>query len=323
MTREDSLAEWIDRHLDGLTTEAEASALSQRLEQDPAARVEYLRLASIHAALVSEALYESAETTTPVVGLYAAVSRRRWNFNLSGLAAGIVLGVMSASLVWAYALPSRARSERQGDPLPLIDGGFESGRLPNDEGVPTAAGLWSGDFTDLINAEQGVAPHSGTTMLRFLRPDNQRSPSTVMQRTAELWQIVDLRPLRRQLGSQPTMIEFSAWFAAAPQAAANPAKFGVTLAAFSGDPASADEAWRQRHDIALAEASKDEAVGQTATTWRHLVVQAIVPPEADFLLVQARVGPASSSPLEFAGHYLDEAELQVIRPVEATPAGVR
>jgi hypothetical protein len=298
----------IDRHLDGLTTPAEAEALSRRLEDDLAARANYLRLAGIHAALAAGELV--ANSVVPASAVGAVAGSGRWRFGASGLAAGILVGAVSTSLLWAPARTA-APAEPQSESLPLADGSFEDGPAPETDGVPLRAGVWGGDFTRVVAAEEGVTPFDGAKMLRFLRADNALSPPGGGQRTAEVWQAVDLRPLRGQLGADP-VVEASARFATSTVARPGGAKVGILLAAFSGDPAAARAAWPARRSVAVAEASKDEPAAR-AGGWQRVVVQIALAPEVDYLLLQARVTAPPPARVEFAGDYLDDVRVRLRR----------
>lgn len=315
---DDDLRALIDRHLDGLTTPAEAESLSRRLEDDPAARADYLRLAGVHAMLAAGDL--SAAPATPAAAGAAVTTRGRWKFGLSGLAAGVLVGAVSTSLVWAHARPAAPPPEAA-ESLPLVDGGFEEGPAPETDGVPIRPGAWGGDFTRVVTAEQGVTPFEGVRMLRFLRADNALSPPGGGQRTAEMWQTIDLRPLRGRLGPD-SVVEASGRFAAAPAARPGGAKVGILLAAFSGDPATARAAWPARRSVALAEASKDEAVVRPGQ-WQRVAVQIALPPDADFLLLQARVTAPPPAPVEFPGHYLDDVAVRLFPPGGGRRTGAR
>lgn len=303
----------IDRHIDGLTTPAEAEMLSRRLEESPAARADYLRLAGIHAALATGDL--AVAPVKPSSAGRALVGSGRWRFGLSGLAAGILVGAISTSLVWARTLKIAPPTEPLAEPLPLANGGFERGPDPETDGVPIRAGVWGGDFTRVVTAEQGVTPFQGEKMLRFLRADNAQSPPGGAQRTAEVWQTIDLRPLRGRLGPY-SIVEASARFAAALDSGTP--KVGLLLAAFAGEPSTARAAWPARRAVTLAEVSKDEPLAIRGGAWHRLVVQIALPPEADYLLLQARVLLPPPAPVQFAGHYLDEVTLHV-RPSGGSP----
>lgn len=308
----------IDRHLDGLTTPEEAEQLSRRLEESPAARADYLRLAGVHAALATADL-TAAPVPRPAAG-GSAVRSSRWRFGLSGLAAGILVGAVSTSLVGAHAQKTAPPAEPPVEPLPLANGGFERGPDPETDGVPVRAGVWGGDFTRVVPAEQGVSPFRGEKMLRFLRADNALSPPGGGQRTAEVWQTVDLRPVRGRLDPD-AVVEASARFAVAADTGPAP-KVGLLLAAFAGEPSTARASWPARRARTLAEASKDEPLALGGGAWQRVVVQLAPPPDADFLLLHARVLVPPPAPVRFPGHYLDEVTLHV-RPPVGSPSPAR
>ena len=301
----------VDRHLDGLTSSEESAALSARLEADPAACDEYLRLADVHAALGSEAipgptpdLHPPARPDTHGTGL-----RSRAAFG-PGLAVGVMFGVLSTSLVWAYAVPGKPNPTVESlHSLPFLDGGFESTR-PEMNGVPTRPGTWSGDFSQAVGPTAGVTPYEGARMLQFLRPDNTRTPPGGGQKTAEMWQTVDLRPLRSQLGQEPFTAEISAWFAhSATNASDNSAaKVGVHIAAFAGDPSDAPKVWNERRTVALSEGFQDEQLAP-GSGWFQVATRLVVSAEADYLLTQVRVTAGKDRSIAFEGCFADSVRV--------------
>ncbi len=301
----------VDRHLDGLTSSEEAAALSARLEADPAACDEYLRLADVHAALGSEAI----PGPTPDLHPPARPAARRRGLRATaafgpGLAVGVMFGVLSTSLVWAYAIPGKPNPAAEPLPaLPLLDGGFESTR-PEGDGVPTRPGTWGGDLSRAVGPTAGVTPHEGVRMLQFLRPDNTRTPPGGGQQTSEQWQTIDLRPLRGQLGRKPFTAEVSAWFAHAATDASehSAAKVGVHIAAFAGDPSDAPRVWNERRTVALSEGFQDEQL-EPGSGWFQVAARLVVPAEADCLLTQVRVTAGKGRSIAFDRCFADSVRV--------------
>ena len=125
------------------------------------------------------------------------------------------------------------------------------------------------------------------------------------------------------LGPGPGGVEASARFAASTGGAGGPAKFGMLLAAFSGDPAAAPATSWPSPAIGRpgggvkGRAGRRPAGGVAARSPSRSRSR----PDADFLLIQARVTVGPPAPAEFAGHYLDDVQLRLLRPAPTRPRG--
>lgn len=304
---------------DGPLTAEESTRLSELLRDDPAAQEAYLDHVMMDALLEREfGGVAPAVTRSEAIASRDVVVRGPWRRfrSMAKMAAALFVGAFLASAVWAYALPRVSAAKRVR--LPIGDGSFENGGAPGQDGVPVRPGVWGGDFSRVVDAEQGVQPHEGRRMLRLVSADNSQTPAGAPRRAAELWQVVDVRPMRGLLGRGPAAVEVSAFFKAVPPAIKDRFVYGLAIYAFHGDPVSGPEAWKMRRELALAGMDKEESAESVAAQWRPLAAQITVPPDADFLLVQARFvcktpGPLTT-PVEFAGHYLDDFALHVVLP---------
>ena len=89
---------------------------------------------------------------------------------LAAAAAGLVIGLFSASMLFAYM------SGAGGKTISLLQEGFEAGNSPAVTGWPTSPGYWSGDYSTVLGENQGVKPAGGKKMLQFLRSDYEGKP---------------------------------------------------------------------------------------------------------------------------------------------------
>lgn len=231
---------------------------------------------------------------------------------LASAAAGLAIGLCSATLVYGFVL--HRGHLNAGTPVAMTDGGFESNVEPAAEFVPSRTGIWSGDFATLSEEEMGVVPLEGKRMLKFLRTDNLFSPPGVQPSAGELWQVVDLAAARAALGRELSVIEVSAQFNQGPGIVGEKLAFGLGLLAFSGAASDAPMVWRERHELALAQADKKELADDLPNGWQRLSAQITVPREANLLLVQLRVvrqgkGPHSS---ELGPYFADDVQLRAL-----------
>ena len=168
----------IQRYISGTITEAETEALEQQLKTDPALRDWYLDALNLDSAL--EAAAESAQTA---LSLPVPLSQRaltpagatstRWQGwrPLTAGAAGLVIGVFSASLVYGMrAVPDVVKHER----VTIAEGSFEGLSGAVAEGFPQSTGAWAADHAEVV-----PGPDSGR-VLRLL-PDDERPYSRLVQ----------------------------------------------------------------------------------------------------------------------------------------------
>ena len=310
------LGRLIARLSDGTLAPVEAARLNELLRADPVAQEAYLEHLAMDAMLEREfggaALAVGKASTSARAEVVVRGPWRRFR-GWGQMAAGLVIGAFLASAVWAYALP--LLSSVASKLLPLVNADFETNDAPAPEGVPIRPGVWSGDFVKITGAEGSVVPHSGARMLRFLRADDARTAPGAAVRATELWQVVDLRPLRGTLGTGTLTLQLDGWFNAAP----HPARrytCGVALVACRGEAAEARSLWSRRHEVALAESDREERLDDEPGTWQRVETQLAVPPDAELLLVQVRIydktADASEGPSIFPAHYADDVSLRLL-----------
>jgi len=123
-------------------------------------------------------------------------------------AAGLVIGLFGATVVWAFAHPRAvATSSRL---LSLIDGSFEKGEGMIASGLPTAFGVWGGDRSEI--ASDGVTPAEGKGVLRFLEAEREPALPDYGAASCDVYQLVDLRSLKSEGTTAETTLELSVHF---------------------------------------------------------------------------------------------------------------
>lgn len=316
---------WLSQMIAALRDERlsddDAARLEQILQSSPAAQQAYVDHMALEGLLqwefgnVVRTQIEPllAPQSSPSIGTRPALQPRR--FALRPLAAGLLVGILSTSLVWAIS----AAADRPPPPLiwPLVDGGFESGNQTESNGVPHSAGVWDGDFATVVGAEQGLTPRSGSQMLRLLRSDFQgeRSPISYV---GNIVQIVDLRSRQAEFADGRAAAELTAWFDAVPAQPEERYFAGLHLFAMAGDPASphpADTSWLMENCLAsggVQHVSLDVTPG-----WQQVATSVSIPVGCDYLVVMlkvARLQPApGAEPVIFPGHYVDDVSLTLKR----------
>jgi hypothetical protein len=193
--------------------------------------------------------------------------------------------------------------------------GFESAKELGCGKCPTGYGLWNCIAGHRTGSQSGIKPQSERFMLQFEWPpataDGSRPPS-------EAWQLFDLRPIRKELGTGSLTVAWSAMFNRVVGDRASASVFGVAVAAFHGRPADAPKLWSQRRTAALALAEQDFTSDNQPATWESVKTTTTIPPEADFLVLELHaVAPenqvAGRNP--FPGHFADSAVLEFTTPL--------
>jgi hypothetical protein len=260
------------RHQDGVLTPAEITALEVAMRGDPTKRQLFAET-QLRSLALHERFRQLAFRVEP-----APKKRLTWITRpITAMAAGLVIGLFSASLVWAISSP-KATTERL---FSLINGSFDEERLKT--GFPRQTGLWSGDAAEVQNGK-----------LRFIAPGSDAGDPTGRAISCDVFQLVDLRPLRSSLNSEgDSVLELSADFSDARPSNTKPSvTFFCQLYLFQGDLASLHEVWPQTNAEALASGSaQTTTLGSDAKGTRPLTAKCLVPAAADFAVIQIAARP--------------------------------
>lgn len=316
-----SIEELTDKYLRGELTEAEIAALEQRIRVNDTERAQFRRAARLEANLRAHATGHQSEVKAwsapqPRVEATMAESLRvllwRW-FSwrpLTATAAGIVLGMLCTSVVFAYTQPKSPVVVSKA--LPLPDGDFESVSPVSALGIPSLAGAWSGDFSRAVVSENGITPKHGQRMLRFLRSDHELSPKNERSYVGSVAQVIDLRSLRAELSDAEPLVELSALF----NSISTPGvryEFAVKAAAYRGDITDAPRLWVD-HEASVSRSDRSIVADSDLATWQRVAVPLVAPLDADFLVIECAVvfkGAQAQGATEFPGHYVDQVELRL------------
>jgi hypothetical protein len=309
------LTELIHACLDGRATDEQAEQLNARLREDPGARDLYLQLADMHSSLaVDELLWFESNPVSGASGSKVQSMRQPWLTwrPLTAAAAGVVLGMLCTSVVFAYAGISLGRG------VTLLQESFESGPAPLVSGVPLEPGKWSGDFTEVVGEQQGVRPETGMKMLRFLRADYAGKVKPEGSYIADVYQLIDLRPYQREFVDGGAVVRLSAAFNAFAFSAEE--AFGCSVSLHAMDAEMALSGATQMSDplltdcLAMARNSRLR-VDRDPTTWQSLGTELRLPANTGFILV--RIGLEHSNKAQrrgtFDGHYIDDVRLTLAR----------
>ena len=243
---------------------------------------------------------------------------------LAAAVAGLVVGMLCTSIVFAYATPSLGKA------LTLLRESFETDPSPTVTGPPREIGKWSGDFTEIVGKHQGVEPSSGTQMLRFLRADYEGKRKAGRSFVSDVYRLVDIRSYRKQFSDGGAVAQLSGDFNAFsfPQNE----RYDCSVSLYALDAKTAEElqarenptmegVWLTDPDVvamtkAIALATNRRAnMDHDPKTWQPVSAELRVPLNTDFLLLHFSVGYAEPSQhrITFDGHYLDNIQLTLER----------
>jgi hypothetical protein len=232
---------------------------------------------------------------------------------LTAAAAGIAFGTLFTSVLYAYVAPKVVKG------MTVFADGFESGPSPRVVGVPAEFGAWGGDFSEVVGPQNGVAPHGGGRMWRFLRADNAGKTDARASYVGEAIRVLDLRGVRSAGGLPGSQIEVSAWFAQGHTTGAARYHWNIKAAVFEGAVSGAPALWEEWDQVSASMARRDVAAGPPGA-WERLSVTLVLPAHADFLTFECAVVQRhpriTEGVAEFPAHYVDDVRVRILPPVQ-------
>ncbi|HND54441.1 MAG TPA: hypothetical protein PLV92_18645, partial [Pirellulaceae bacterium] len=192
----------------------------------------------------------------------------------------------------------------------LFDPGFEdsSGGIP--PGFPRVAGVWSGDEAEVV-AANGTIHREGAHALRFLKPGPDAGNPDGDAISCDVFQIVDLKPLRASLrDGGDAVLELAADFLDARRDSNGSLTFICQIFIFSGDSDSLHQAWPRNLASALGSGAELYDTGGGDLRWKTLTARCLVDSRADFAVVQ--LGARCNGPRrELSQQYVDRVQLSL------------
>ena len=227
----------IDACLDGRLSDAEAERLSQWIEESSEARERYWELASVHGLIeqsVQAASVKAATGEEMAQPLQAEGPARRPRIN--AVAAGMVIGILSASLGWAYAIPLVNQTRRESTEIVFED--FEDPEMKLLGRFPTNANRWFGRILS-VPGKDGITTVSGTRVGQF-----NTWPKTKL---AYARYLIDLDEHPKPAEEHVRTVEVEAsFFTSNPQ---EPSVFQIRLGAFSQEPEAVRPIWNDHETL--------------------------------------------------------------------------
>ena len=230
---------------------------------------------------------------------------------LTAAAAGLVIGLFSASMVFGFG----ARSVEK--VISLLQESFEGGPAPLVKGIPQDVNLWSGDYSEVVERYEGVKPKDGTKMVRMLRSDFEGKASSMPNRQGDLSRIIDVRSFMRDANGGEFVMTLSALFNAAPFPDSQRYDGVVALYAL-GELGSTEESLME-DALAISNGSCN-SMDRDPATWQTASTRLLLPTGTEFVMLKVSFrrwpkgsGDQPSLPdlMTFAGHFVDDLRASI------------
>lgn len=312
----------INSHLDDALTPAEQAEFEAHLRESEAARQRFWELAEVHglagdAARIAWADDNVRDASSVPLHDSSSVSARlrhgpleRILFSPLGAAvAGLVIGVLSTTVIWAATASGRQEL------ITLLHDSFESGQATLAENLPLLPGRWSGDYSEVTGAIQEVTPEGGSHMLRFLRADHEglHLPESF---SSDVFRLIDVRQHHQAFADSEAVVQLTARFNAA--AFPDDENYTCTLTIFALDESLIGNELLRGSNMISAESlaysrSSKLPMDRDAATWQKLSNELRIPPETQYLMIRLGCSNDTKTPGKrrdsFAGHFADSVEL--------------
>lgn len=289
------------RHQDGTLTLDENTAF-EAVMRDDASRRQLFAEAQLRSMALHEHFRQEVFQTCRSLGRKPEKKLLSWITRpMAAMAAGLSIGLFSASFVWAISSP-KATTERLSS---LVDGSFE--QRAAGRGFPSQTGVWSGDEADIVERKTG----DGRKVLRFVNPGADEADPAGRAISCDVFQMVDLRPLRAGLvEAADVFLELSARFLDdRPTNTKTSVTFTAQIFLFSGDPSDMHAKWPFAAPESLASgASLLTTPGGDAGRWRLASTRVFMPSAADFAVIQIAARP-NIRPAVLDSLYADDVRL--------------
>lgn len=297
--------ELVRRVRDGDATTEEIAGMEARLLEDEDFRKIYIRYTNLEVALSSAAIIPP--TGNPIT--IESKPDQNTVFALRSLFAGIIglmIGLGGASLLFAFGFQKIFRQ-----PLEISNAGFEDTLSLEPNSIPLEFGVWSGDYADVVGAQQGIVPLEGEKMLQFLRSDSKRG-DTGTPYNGNLYQLIDVSNLRKTI-ERGAVVDWSASFNNVKNPADVATTFEASMWAFNGESSFVRQNWEEKLHQELAYSSWRVDADGDVKSWQQIRGTLFVPPDTDFLVIELKVLPKVSSHVgdawKFSGHFADDVQL--------------
>ena len=300
----------IDACLEGLLSEEEASRLSRLIEESGEARQRYWQLASVH-GLVEQSMQNAslkAATGQEFVAPVKTGGFFRWP-KVASVAAGLVVGVFSASLVWAFKIPQTNRPHPES--RQIASASFEDPELKMSQRFPIFANEWHGRILS-VPQKDGMRAVEGTRVGMF-----NKGPEPKFTYTRY---IIDLEEYAGSTEGYFRSVEVKASFFSPNKDVAS--VFQIRLGAFSQEPGEVRPIWNNQEilfDTMLQHVGRNHlTVPGEEPQWHKVRATIEIPPGARSVVVSLAAGSVNPDESN-SGHYVDAVRVNLVESVVTNP----
>lgn len=306
--------ELIDRYLTGMADEAEVARLDALLKADEEMRQLFLaasRLDShIHERASVHHMEEQSVQTATEEGFVSPVKSRdlsRWP-RITAVTAGVVFGVFSSSLVWAFKQSQLNLPQRESREIAFES--FEDAETKMSKRFPTSAGEWSGRVFS-VPGDEKIPAVTGTRIGKF-----DRGPEPKFTYGRYLIDL-DAYPVPSQAHVRSVEVEAS-FFTANPEEAS---VFQIRLGAFSQEPGDVRPIWNNQEvlfDTMLQHVGRNHLTAPGEVPEWHKVRATIeIPPGTRSVVVSLAAGNSDHAEAH-SEHYIDAVRVELVDTMSPT-----
>ena len=304
--KQNELDALIDACLDDRLSEEQAKRLSEWIEESSEARERYWELASVH-GMVEQSMQSAslkAATGEEFIAPMNTGALSRWP-RITATAAGILIGLFSASVVWAFKTPF-AKQHRESKEI--VFESFEDPEMKIPGRFPTSANKWFGRIVS-VSGEDGMPAATGARVGKF---DRGPEPKFTYARY-----LIDLDEHKEPAEEHVRSVEVEASFFTS-----NPEKssvFQIRLGAFSQEPIAIRPIWNNHEilfDTVLQHVRRNyitESGHQTA--WHKLRATIEIPPGTRSVVISLGAGNVDPDAAT-SDHYLDAVYIHLVDTFE-------
>ena len=289
--------------LDGRLSEAEAESLSQLVEESSEARQRYWELASVH-GMIEQSMQSAslkAATGEEFVTRVKTEGRFRWS-RITSTAAGILIGIFSASMVWAYAVPLMNQTHRVS--REIVFESFEDPEMKSPRRFPTGANRWFGGMRSVLG-KGGMPAVEGTRVGKFA--------NVPQHRFSDARYIVDLDEYGELSDKHTRSIEVSGSFFSPDLD--HTSVFRIDVAAFGEAPEAVPPVWFDKehlNDVVLQRVARNfNPEPGDQPTWHEVKVTMEIPPGTRSIVVSLGAGKRAPGGAG-SDRYLDAVRVHLV-----------
>jgi hypothetical protein len=296
--------ELIDLHLLGTISNADAIELEAILALSRDAREDYRQRCNVDAALRQEAAGQSIPTRM------TAPKPARWLTwrPLTAAAAGLVIGLFSASLVFGFVAQRVGVVKKV--PLAVYDPGLESTEPITARDVPSRVGAWGAKAARVVAEESGVEPQEGLRMLRLEPTPRDKNGETHL---SPVYQMLGLRSLPKASRVGDAEVQVTASFCAANREVSS--LYSIRIFAINQPPDKArSRFWQKTEEEGVVITQQTFGTAPEDGGWHSFSLKMPLPRNARTLVIILSAGVPKAATAEAGMYYLDDVQVSVITP---------